>query len=514
MNIRFLICLSWAVLVSCAGNDRIPADSSPVIKIQDGLIRGLVDEGVHIFKGVPFAAPPVGDFRWKAPQPVLPWTDTLQCTEFGRSPVQNDPKPFMMWTQEFITPANALGEDCLYLNVWTPATRGEKKLPVLVWIYGGGFVSGSGACPVYDGEELAKRGIVYVTINYRVGVFGFMAHPELTAESGHNASGNYGLMDQIAALRWVQDNIEAFGGDKNKVTIAGQSAGSMGVQALVASPLATSLFRGAIAQSGALTARPARALSEAEAIGVTLSQKTPSQNLFGLRALPADTILKWANTIPYGSFFPVVDGYVIPEDPKMIFASEKHNDVPVMVGWVTGDAGLLGQPQAAEQFQQTLSSTFGYRDAATVSRLFPTKPADALNVSQQKFGNLRFAGFADCEWALQNKSNSYVYEYHYVPTDKPGFPNYGAFHTSEVPFALHTLRLWERPWTEVDYAVEQYMSTYWINFVKSGDPNDPALPVWKPYKQSQGSIMRLGEKPELKDKLYAEELNLFRSITK
>src|SRR6185369_557431 len=231
-------------------------NSLNVVKTKAGLVSGTATNAIHIFKGIPFAAPPINDLRWKAPQAVKPWSGTLACTKFGPSPVQNDPKPFRMWTQEFITPAESLSEDCLYLNVWTPAKSSSGKLPVLVWIYGGGFVSGSGACPVYDGENIAKDGIVYVTINYRVGIFGFLAHPDLSAESPNKSSGNYGLMDQIAALKWVKENIAAFGGDPNKVTIAGQSAGSFSVHALVASPLTKGLIRGAIAQSGAMTGRP------------------------------------------------------------------------------------------------------------------------------------------------------------------------------------------------------------------------------------------------------------------
>src|SRR5690606_25561022 len=195
-----------------------------------------------------YAAPPTGQLRWKEPQSVLPWDDTLSCDVFPPSPIQTNPVPFRMWTQEFITPAEPLSEDCLYFNIWT-TTKGKKK-PVFVWIHGGGFVSGSGACPIYDGEAYARAGIVYVSINYRLGVFGFMAHPELTDESPNSASGNYGLLDQLAALRWVRDNIEAFGGDPQQVTVAGQSAGSMSVQSLVASPLGRGLFQRAIAQSG------------------------------------------------------------------------------------------------------------------------------------------------------------------------------------------------------------------------------------------------------------------------
>jgi para-nitrobenzyl esterase len=499
------------LMMGCAGHESVPASSFEVVQTSAGLISGSEEDGVHIFKGIPFAAPPVGELRWKEPQAIKSWDDTLICTAFGPSPVQNDPKPFMMWSQEFITPANSLSEDCLYLNVWTPAKSPEEKLPVLVWIYGGGFVSGSGACPVYDGTELAKQGIVYVTINYRVGVFGFMAHPELTAEAPHKSSGNYGLMDQVAALKWVNKNIAAFGGDPSRVTIAGQSAGAMGVQALVASPIAKGLFHGAIAQSGALTARAGKELNEAEKSGAALSTLIKT-DLAGLRALSSDSILSLANTFPYGTYFPVVDGYIIPSDPKTIFELGKHNDVPVMMGWVTGDAGLaMSSTQSAEDLTRFAKATYGKRSGEFL-KLFPVNTADEFKSSREKLGNLLFAGYADVQWARVNKSKSYVYQFSYVPTDKPGFPNYGAFHTSEVPFALKTLNKWDRPWTAVDRSVENYMSAYWVSFVKTGSPFASGLVSWTPFNPVQGNIMTLGATPEMKIGLHRDELAFLESL--
>jgi para-nitrobenzyl esterase len=205
-----------------------------VIQTENGLVSGYKNGDISIFKGIPFAAPPVGDLRWKAPQPTKSWTGVLKCEKFSASPMQRKPEPFMMWTEEFIAPPENLSEDCLYLNIWTPAKTAKDKLAVFVWIYGGGFSSGSAACAVYDGEEMSKKGVIFVSINYRVGVFGFLAHPELTSESAAKVSGNWGLLDQVAALQWISKNIEAFGGDPQKVTIAGQSAGSMSVCALVA----------------------------------------------------------------------------------------------------------------------------------------------------------------------------------------------------------------------------------------------------------------------------------------
>ena len=499
-----LIGLMLLVTLASCNKTQVQQSSMAVVKTEVGLVSGTLEDSVHIFKGVPFAAPPVGDLRWKEPQPLAPWADTLACNKFGASPVQNEQKPFMMWTEEFLAPTQPYSEDCLYLNIWSGASTADDKLPVLVWIYGGAFNSGSGACAIYDGKALAKEGIVYVTFNYRVGVFGFMAHPDLTAESSRKSSGNYGFMDQIAALRWIKNNIAAFGGDPDKVTIAGQSAGSMSVQSMVASPLTKGLFRGAIAQSGA--GQSSRTLLDAEKIGMSLSAQINSSSVASLRQLQADSLLSLANTLPFGSFFPIVDGYVIPESIDSIFEKKQHQDVPVMAGWVLGDAGLvMRQPKSASDFTKDASKLFGTRSAEFL-KLFPAGTDEEAKASQEKLGLLRFAGTGDYKWAKANSSNTYIYQYTYVPTDKPEFPNYGAFHTSEVPYALHTLAKWDRPWKQSDYDVEQYMSGYWLNFVKNGNPNGDGLPVWKEYKPAENVVMELGIKPEPRPGLYHSEL--------
>lgn len=500
MNFRIIVTFVLVVVMIQA-----QAQSLLETTIGSGKVKGVAtaDRTVTAFKGIPFAAPPVGDLRWKEPQPAKPWSGVLMCNQFSASPIQNKPAPFAMWTEEFIGPPEPLSEDCLYLNVWTPAKSSKEKLPVLMWIYGGGFVSGSSACAIYDGEALAKEGIVFVSINYRVGVFGFFSHPDLTKESGKNASGNYALLDQLAALKWIKANIAAFGGDPDKVTIAGQSAGSFSVQALVASPLSKGLFRGAIAHSGASMGRFSKKLSDAEKTGIELSQKVKSTNIAALRQLPADSVWKLASTLPFGSFGPITDGYVLPDDIGSIFRNKKHNDVALIAGWVTGDAALTGQPKSTAEFNTWAGKT--YKDKLSeFLKAFPAGTDEEALQSQNKLGNLNFAGYANHIWALTNTSNSYVYQFSYVPTDKPGFPNYGAFHTSEVPFALHTLSKWNRPWKNTDYAVEKAMSAYWINFVKTGNPNGSGLPEWKKYDNSQ-PIMELSEKPVLKPGLFKKE---------
>jgi len=274
-----------------------PADSTrsfKKIKVDGGFISGTVnkDKDIHIFKGIPFAAPPLGELRWKAPQPVIPWTGTRACTAFGASPMQASPVPFSMWTSEFLIPKEPISEDCLTLNIWTGAKSDNEQRPVLVWIYGGGFASGGSACPIYDGEAMAKKGIIFVSINYRVGIFGFFAHPELTKESPAHASGNYGLLDQIAALQWVQRNIASFGGDPEEVTIAGQSAGSMSVNCLVASPLAKGLFNKAIGESGASFTRGNASLKGAEAEGTRIMNSLNVSSIHDLRKIPDSMLMK------------------------------------------------------------------------------------------------------------------------------------------------------------------------------------------------------------------------------
>lgn len=511
-----LILLLAVLLASPAFSQNQKGNSADVVKTKAGVVSGVrsADGAVRIYKGVPFAAPPVGDLRWKAPQPVKSWSGVLKCDKFPASPIQGKPVPFMMWTEEFITPPEPLSEDCLYLNVWSAVKTPKEKLPVLVWIHGGGFVSGSGACAVYDGEALAKEGIVYVSINYRLGVFGYLAHPELTKESPNHSSGNYAVLDQIAALQWVKENIAAFGGDPNKVTIAGQSAGSFSVQTLVASPLTKGLFRGAIAQSGASFDRMSMKLTDAEKNGTLLSQKASNASLAQLRQLPADSIFKLGSTLPYGSFLPIIDGYVIPSDMKTIFENKKHNDVALMAGWVMGDAALATRnPLSKDKFIEFAATTYGDKKDAFL-KTFSAADDTSAQQSQVTLGILNFAGYANHVWAGVNTSKSYLYQFSYVPTDKPGFPNYGAFHTSEVPYALHTLKLWNRPWKEMDYQVEKTMSSYWLNFVKTGNPNGNGLPEWKNHNKQNGYIIEFKDLPVLHSELYKNELQFLESVNK
>ena len=311
----------------------LPAAAQQPVRTTGGPVLGVpaANGSVVSYKGIPYAAAPVGELRWRAPQPPAPWTEVRKADQFGSSCIQNIVEERKPWTHEFMA-HNAISEECLSLNVWTPARTPDAKRPVYFWIHGGGYVEGSSAVPVYDGENLAKRGVVVVTINYRLGVFGFLAHPELTKEAGR--SGNYGSLDQVAALEWVQKNIAAFGGDPNNVTISGQSAGASGVHNLVASPLAKGLFHRAIAQSGSGYAptNPSLGLSDAEKKGVAFAEAKGAASLKDLRAMPAEKLMARISDGPGSTFRPVVDDYFLTADPIAIYAQGKQNDVPELTG--------------------------------------------------------------------------------------------------------------------------------------------------------------------------------------
>jgi para-nitrobenzyl esterase len=480
------------------------------VKTVHGKIQGAVnaDKTVRIFKGIPFAAPPVGDLRWKTPQPVQNWKGIKSCTAFSASPIQNKPQPFYCWTEEFIAQPEPLSEDCLYLNVWTTAQSKNEKQPVFVWIYGGGLSSGSANCAIYDGEAMAKKGVVFVSINYRVGVLGFMAHPELSKESGNNASGNYGFLDQIAALKWVQKNITAFGGDPNNVTIAGQSAGAFSVTALIASPLAKGLFHKAIPQSGGLLSNMlSQNLAKAEEQGITLMKKANANSIAELRKKPAEALQALSNNPEVGRFGTTLDGYVLPHDLMEHFKKGLHNQTPILTGWVTGDGSFLGDAKmTVDAYKKEAQTKYGDKADAFLS-IFPAATDDEVKTVKQKLTLLGFAGMPSHLLAGFNPKTTYLYQFGHVPAEKPNFPNYGAFHTSEVPYTLHNLHTWNRPWQPLDKDLENIISTYWVNFAKTGNPNGGTLPEWKSYDKHLGNIMLLGDKVEVKTAFLKKEFD-------
>lgn len=465
---------------------------SPQVKTANGVVQGVVmASGIHSFKGIPFAQPPVGSLRWREPQPPKNWKGVLHTDHFGPQAMQAPIYSDMMFR------SNGKSEDCLYLNVWTPAKSAKDGLPVLVYFYGGGFKAGDGSEYRYDGESMAKRGIVAITINYRLGIFGCLAHPDLTKESPHHSSGNYGLMDQHAALVWVQKNIAAFGGDPNKVTIAGESAGSMSVSAQVASPLSKGLFREAIAESGSCLGRPLPSLATAELMGATFAAKIGAPTLADLRKIPADSLLKLS---AQGQFPQTIDGYFYPEQPNAIFAEGKQMHVPLLAGWNTAEDNyhaILGNDSATiENYKKALVKLYKARADSVFAVYKPATDADVKQVATDLASD-RFIVYSTWKFVtMQAKTSGMpVYNYRFA-TKRPPMVNgtvnndaMGASHSSEIEFALGNLSTNKvYAWTPDDYKVSDTMESYFANFIKTGDPNGQGLPVW-PALNTSGQLM-------------------------
>lgn len=456
---------------------------SDTIRIETGFISGVKSKSSDVvaFKGIPFAAPPVGELRWKAPQAAQHWQGVKKCDAYGPSPMQAKPVPFMVYTSEFLIPAAPISEDCLYLNVWTKASKGAKK-PVFVWIYGGGFTSGGTAVPIYDGEAMAKKGIIFVSVNYRVGVFGFLAHPGLTKESLNNASGNYGLLDQIAALKWVKKNIAAFGGDPDNVTIDGQSAGSMSVNCLVVSPVAKGLFNKAIAESGSfMISNPmlkSNDLKSAEEEGIKLAGAVHVSSLEELRKVPADELMKAP-----GRYAPIADGYVLPESVAEIFAEGKQNDVPLLTGW-NNDESFITAFKKKDAYIQQAKEQYG-TDADEFLKYFPANTDEEAARSQVKISRDMTFAMSGYKWANIHSEKEhppvYVYNFNRKLPATADYVKYGAFHTGEVAYVMDNLKFLHRPWEPVDHKLADMMSAYWANFITTGNPNGKGLPPWPKY---------------------------------
>ncbi len=497
-KILFLL-VSTFIFLSCKSVNPL------IVATDKGTIEGYQENEILIYKGVPFAAPPVDDLRWKAPEVHQPWEGILPTKNFSASPMQRRPEPFMMWTEEFIAPPEPLSEDCLYLNIWTKDS--EEKKPVFVWVYGGGFNSGSSACAIYDGVSYAKEDVVFVSINYRVNIFGYFAHPELSAENSQGISGNYGLLDQIEALKWVQLNIEKFGGDPDNVTIAGQSAGSMSIHSLLASDLADGLFHKAIGQSGGLLGSSrAVTLEDSEKRGQAFTKKLDKGAIQELRKIPASDLFEMAQKTGRLGYGPILDDVVLPLDLMGHFEAGNHNDVPFMGGWVTGDGRLFQAPKmSVKSYKENVAKQMG-KKAEAFLEFFPGETIEQIQTSMSKKNLVDFAVKSVDLLSNYQKSDTYVYEISHVPVDKPEFPNYGAFHTSDVPLTLRTLHSWKRPWREIDKEMESLISSYWLNFIKTGDPNGKGLPQWNPYKN--GGIQELKKNVNFSKDLYQKELEV------
>jgi len=453
-----------------------------------GPIEGATDtRGVRAFKGVPFAAPPVGPLRWQPPQPPKTWTEIRQATAFAAQCMQRRQFADMVFR------SSGTSEDCLYLNVWTPAKHDGGRLPVLVYFYGGGFSAGDGSEPRYDGAAMARRGVVALTVNYRLGVFGLLAHPELTKESPHHASGNYGLLDQVAALQWVRDNIAAFGGDPRKVTIAGESAGSISVSALMASPLSRGLIAGAIGESGAAinpTFSPVP-LQDAERSGAALATALNAPSLAALRTMPAAELLESAAKpgMPRAQF--TVDGYFLPKTVAEIFAAGEQAHVPLLAGWNSAESAaravLRNNEATPDGYAKALKTLFG-DDAGAALKVYPGGSPEEVTQSATALASDQFIAFSTWKWidAHARTGGKPVYRYYYSrprPAMNPGKgtagPARGAAHSAEIEYAMGNLATNEvYAWTSDDYKVSEIFQGYFANFVKTGNPNGATLPEW------------------------------------
>jgi para-nitrobenzyl esterase len=486
------------------------ARAAEPLQIEGGQIADAAPDasGIRVFKGIPYAAPPVGQLRWKPPQPVQPWSGIRSIAEWGPRCVQSNR------LGDFDPLNKRMDEDCLYLNVWTPARSPNQSqlLPVMVWIHGGSNLNGAGSQPEFDGSHLARKGVVVVTINYRLDVFGFLAHPELTKESGTNSSGNYGLLDQIAALRWVRRNIRTFGGDPNQVTLFGESAGAFDVSLLMASPLTKGLFTRVIGESGgALTTIAAfgpKPLQIGEQDGVKFVRAMGVNSIVELRAKSAQEILEAVIKNPITYAFGVVDGYVVPEHPVLIYAQGKHNDVPLLVGWNADEGSLFAArvklPPDAPLYADRIRAQF--KDQAdTALKLYPpgSTPQQEAESLTALLGD-QIIAYGSWAWAERaaTSGRSPVYRYYFTrrPPGAPELSIYpltapGVYHFAEILYVfdnLHVMSGW--PWETDDRRLADAMSSYWTNFAKIGDPNGQGLPQWLAYKPGGGGqVLELGK---------------------
>jgi len=474
--------------------------AADVVAVTGGELEGTAaaDSSIRLFRGVPFAAAPVGERRWRAPGPVTAWDGVRQADVWGTRCMQGD-----MFGGPLVSREATMGEDCLYLNVWTPARADDEKLPVLVVFHGGGFAAGSASEPRTDGEWFARQGIVVVAPNYRLGVFGFLGHPELTAESKGRTSGNYGMLDQVAALEWVRDNIAAFGGDPDNVTINGESAGSMSVSALMASPLSKHLFHKAIGESGAFFEDPSgrlviQSLAELERHGVRFAASVGATSLADLRQLPAEELLDAVMATGGWGYSPGVDGYFLPASVAAIYAAGDQAAIPLLAGWNSSELGmtvaLSPEKQSVASFAKELERQFG--DNADAARaVYPAADDEqAAQVAADLAGDL-FMAYSTWKWleVHAKTANAPIYRYRFdrVLPDDPA-SRYGAIHASEIEYAFNTLHTKDADWRKEDHDVARTMAAAFSNFVKTGNPNGTNVPRWPEFGES-GRVMYLDD---------------------
>jgi para-nitrobenzyl esterase len=480
------IAFGFAVALSAA---RPALPQIRTVKIAEGELQGVIEDGVASFKGIPFAAPPVGDLRWKAPQPPQPWTGVKVADKFSPGPIQNAAMAALMGGP------NNFSEDCLYLNVWTAAKAADEKRPVMVWIYGGAFLGGMTSIPLYDGAKLAQKGVVLVSIAYRVGPFGFLAHPELSAESG-KGSGAYGIQDQVAGLRWVKDNIARFGGDPSRVTIFGESAGGISVSMLTAVPAARGLFQRAISQSGGSMA-PVKQRSEAgesvpslklaEATGKSFLSKLGANNIQAARALSAEQIQKAAGAV--GLFWPTADGDVLLGDQYELYLAGKFNDTPVLVGTNSDEGAMFVRGEVTPAaFEKRIRDSYGPAADAILTVYPHATEGEAFRSTKDIFRETAFA-WHTWAWAkLQSrngKGKAFVYYFDHRTSTSPD----GSNHAAEIAYVFGNMGGRGGAPQPEDVALSDLITSYWVNFAKSGDPNGPGLPEWPAFTEKDMKAM-------------------------
>ncbi|MFD0750587.1 carboxylesterase/lipase family protein [Mucilaginibacter calamicampi] len=483
----------------------------PNTKVAEGTLQGTIEGNLSVYKGVPFAAPPVGNLRWKAPQPAAKWTGVRAADQFAAGPIQGGNIP------------SGKSEDCLYLNVWTPAKSATEKVPVLVWIYGGGFNAGATSETNYNGEKLAKKGVVLVSIAYRVGQLGFLAHPELSAENPDKISGNYGMLDMIAGLQWIKKNIAAFGGDPNKVTIFGESAGGIAVSQLCASPLAKGLFQGAISESGG-SFGPSRAitfpgenmkrLKDAEAAGDAYVKGAGFASIADLRKVAADKL-----PAVRGLAWPIVDGKIIPDDQYKLYEAGKYNETPILVGYNSDEGLSFSPPKTAEEYVAGVKGRYG----KFADDLVKAYPAGNGKVEKTARDLARDAAFGWQTWAWANlvatrgKSKVFYYYFDQHPDYPAGSPKEGngSPHGQEVAYVFGTLNTANPQALKTDADISDAMGTYWTNFAKYGDPNGSGMPKWPAYSTAGGNnVMYFAQTPHTGPVPSASSLKVLESYFK
>ena len=506
MNERFLGYMKVAGVVALGILGTCASANAQQVRTDAGTIEGTTsaDGKVQIFKGIPYAASPVGDLRWKAPQAVAKWKGVKKATEYGARCMQGNVFGDMVFHDA------GPSEDCLYLNVWTPGATSRTKLPVMVWIYGGGFQAGATSEGRQDGEALAHRGVVIVSMNYRLGIFGFFSHPELTKESPHHASGNYGLLDQAAALQWVKKNIAAFGGDPENVTIFGESAGSFSVSALMASPVSKSLMHHAIGESGAFFGRTlnAKPLADSEADGTKFGEANNAATLAQLRAMPAqpllDVAMKGGNGFRFG---PNIDGYFFPESPVEIYKKGNQAHIDLLAGWNHDEGnfhGFFGKDEPTkENYEKRIQQVSGDK-AAEVMKLFPAETDEQVKESAGLLATANFIGYGTWKWieAQAKLTGPTVYRYEFdqprplAATGESAGAVPLAVHSAEIEYVFGMLKTKNLPWAPEDFELSEKMGAYWTNFAKKGDPNGEGLPNWPRYDAKDGHVvMHLAPKP-------------------